>query len=695
MSKELTLNNGTINVTLNKFAKQATSSLMINYNDTYVLISVCQKAAPEGCDFFPLTVNYEEKLYATGKIPGNYNRRESRPSTQATLAARLIDRPLRPMFKEHFNDEVQIICSVMSYDPDFEPDILSITGASLALNLAPTIPFEQPVSGVCVGLVDGEFILNPTQAQKAQSQIDLKMAGTSDAIVMVEAGCSEVSEATMVDALMFGHEAIKTICAWQQAIIDEVGVIKEPFTYTPNPQYITYYDVINNQYRDAIKANLQIVKKQEREMALKQLCADIFDHEFDFDQTDDSQLSETLAITAFDDVKKDVFRRLIVDDKYRVDGRKLDEIRPLSSEIDLLPRTHGSSLFTRGETQSLATVTLGVKSDEQTFDGLEPYTEKTFLLHYNFPPYSVGETGRIGAPGRREIGHGHLGEMAISQVIPDQETFPYTIRVVSEILESNGSSSQATICAASLALMSAGVPIKSHVAGIAMGLIKDEQRYSILTDIQGLEDHLGDMDFKVSGTRDGICAIQMDIKIKGISKEILTIALEQAKQARMAILDHMEQTINLPHQTLSPYAPKTETMKIKVEKIKDVIGKGGEMINKIIDQTGVKIDIEDDGQIFIYGIEQTNLDLAKHLINDIVFEYEVGQTYPAIVTRIEKYGAFVKFRDQEALLHISDLSDQRIDKVEDVINLNDEINVEIISVDEKGRIKVKLLQTKE
>ena len=397
------------------------------------------------------------------------------------------------------------------------------------------------------------------------------------------------------------------------------------------------------------------------------------------------------AHTAFDDVKKNVFRRLIIDDKHRVDGRQLDEIRPLSSEIDLLPRPHGSSLFTRGETQSLATVTLGVMSDQQTFDGFEPYTEKPFLLHYNFPPYSVGETGRMGAPGRREIGHGHLGELAISQVIPNTTDFPYTIRVVSEILESNGSSSQATICATSLALMDAGVPIKEHVAGIAMGLIKDEYGYSILTDIQGLEDHLGDMDFKVAGTSQGICSMQMDIKIDGIDREILTTALAQAKKARLQILEHMNQVISTPRSQLSEYAPKTITMQIKVNKIKDVIGKGGETINKIIDQTGVKIDIEEDGQVFIYGVDQQSLDQAKQMIETIVHEYEVGQQYKAVVKRIEVYGAFVSFNDQEALLHISDLSKKCVDKVEDVINLNDKIEVEIVSIDEKNRIKVKLI----
>lgn len=598
------IGSGNINVELNKFAKQATSSLMINYEDTYVLVSVVENASAPDCDFFPLTVNYEEKLYALGKIPGNYNRRESRPSTQATLAARLIDRPLRPMFADHYHNEVQIVCSVVSYDPNFEPDILSITGASLALNLAPTIPFNKPVSGVCVGMIDGEFIINPTLAQKEQSQIELKMAGSDEAIVMVEASSQEVSEEVMIDALMFGHEHIKKLCAWQQAIIEQIGVEKIPFIYTPEVSYTNWFDLITNDYQDQIKQALQIQSKETRNQAIDEVCEQIIDNHPELIDQDDEEMSMHFAHMAFDDVKKNVFRRLIIDDKHRVDGRQLDEIRPLSSEINLLPRPHGSSLFTRGETQSLATVTLGVMSDQQTFDGFEPYTEKPFLLHYNFPPYSVGETGRIGAPGRREIGHGHLGELAISQVIPNISDFPYTIRIVSEILESNGSSSQATICAASLALMDAGVPIKEHVAGIAMGLIKDEYGYSILTDIQGLEDHLGDMDFKVAGTSQGICSIQTDIKIDGINREILTTALAQAKKARLEILEHMNQVISTPRSQLSEYAPKTITMQIKVNKIKDVIGKGGETINKIIDQTGVKIDIEEDGQVFIYGVDQ-------------------------------------------------------------------------------------------
>lgn len=685
------IGSGNVNVELNKFAKQATSSLMINYEDTHVLVSVVEKSSAPDCDFFPLTVNYEEKLYALGKIPGNYNRRESRPSTQATLAARLIDRPLRPMFADHYHNEVQIVCSVVSYDPNFEPDILSITGASLALNLAPTIPFNKPVSGVCVGMIDGEFIINPTLAQKEQSQIELKMAGSSEAIVMVEASSQEVSEEVMIDALMFGHEHIKKLCAWQQAIIDQVGVEKIPFIYTPEDSYTNWFNLITNNYQDRIKQALQIQSKEARNQAIDEVCEQIINNHPELIDQDDEEMSKLFANTAFDDVKKNVFRRLIIDDKHRVDGRQLDEIRPLSSEIDLLPRPHGSSLFTRGETQSLATVTLGVMSDQQTFDGFEPYTEKPLLLHYNFPPYSVGETGRMGAPGRREIGHGHLGELAISQVIPNTTDFPYTIRVVSEILESNGSSSQATICAASLALMDAGVPIKEHVAGIAMGLIKDEYGYSILTDIQGLEDHLGDMDFKVAGTSQGICSIQMDIKIDGIDRQILTTALAQAKKARLQILEHMNQIISTPRSQLSEYAPKTITMQIKVNKIKDVIGKGGETINKIIDQTGVKIDIEEDGQVFIYGVDQQSLDQAKQMIETIIHEYEVGQQYKAVVKRIEVYGAFVSFNDQEALLHISDLSKKRVDKVEDVINLNEEIEVEIISIDEKNRIKVKLI----
>lgn len=685
--------NGNINmsVTLNKFAKQADSSVMINNHDTYVLITATHSPAKEGCDFFPLTINFEEKLYAAGKIPGNYNRREGRASTQATLAARLIDRPLRPLFPQGYYDEVQVVCSVMSYNQDYEPDICAITGASLALCLAKDIAFYTPIAGVCVGLVDNKFIINPTQEQKEQSILELKMAGSADAIMMVESQSDEIDEATMIEALLFGHEAIKDIVKWEEEIINSQNIEKINFVAPVDEEYDAILKVVSK-FSTQIKEALMVVEKQNRNAALEELENELQkQHQSQFLDIDAEEY-ELKFHKAFDEVKKDVFRQLIIKDKYRVDGRKIDQIRPLSSEVDLLPRAHGSSLFTRGETQSLATVTLGVKSDEQTFDGLEPYSEKGFLLHYNFPPFSVGEVGRIGAPGRREIGHGHLGEMALSKVIPNSEEFPYTIRVVSEILESNGSSSQATICAGSLALMAAGVPIKEHVAGIAMGLIKDENDFTILTDIQGLEDHLGDMDFKVAGTSKGICAIQMDIKIDGINQDILTQALAQAKQARLEILQHMNQTINKPREQLSKYAPKTLTHKIKVEKIKDVIGRGGEMINKIIEQTDVKIDIEEDGQIFIYGVDLEKMNQALDMIKQIVKEYEVGQSYEAKVIRIEKYGAFVKFEDQEALLHISNLSKERVEKVEDVINLNDRIIVEIIEIDERKRIKVKLLE---
>lgn len=683
-----------INVCLNKFAKQADSSVMINNHDTFVLVTTTHKENDGDNDFFPLLINFEEKLYATGKIPGNYNRREGRPSTQATLAARLIDRPLRPLFPDGYKDEVQVVCSVVSYDQDYEPDTLAITGASLSLCLASDIPYTTPIAGVCVGLVDNKFIINPTQAEKVKSSLDLKMAGSKDAIMMVESQSNEIDEETMIDALLFGHEMIKKLVSFQEEIIASQDIEKKPFVYTPDKRYTDYYNLITRQFTKAITDSLKIVKKQERNTSLEKVLNDLITDLLDSEQ-DNYDEEVKLLTNAFNDVKKEIFRRLIIHEKYRVDGRGLDEIRPLSSEIDLLPRPHGSSLFTRGETQSLTTVTLGVKSDEQTFDGLEPYSEKHFLLHYNFPPFSVGECGRIGSPGRRELGHGHLGEMALSRVIPSIEEFPYTIRVVSDILESNGSSSQATICAGSLALMAAGVPIKSHVAGIAMGLVKDEFDFTILTDIQGLEDHLGDMDFKVAGTNNGICAIQMDIKIDGINRDILEKALAQAKKARLEILEHMNNTIDTPRTTLSEYAPKTDTFMIKVEKIKDVIGRGGEMINKIIDATDVKIDILEDGQVFIYGVDQEMITKARYMIETIVKEYEVGEQFDASVIRIEKYGAFVKFEDQEALLHISNLSDKRVNQVEDVINLNDQIKVEIIEIDNRGRIKVKLIDKQE
>ncbi len=685
---KLELSNGTITATLNKFAKQTDATAMMAYGDTNVLVTAV--AAKEKTDkgFFPLIVNYDEKLYSVGKIPGNFGRREGKPSEQATLTARLIDRPIRPMFPEDYKQEVQVVATVMSLDHDFGPEMLALNGASLALMLAGNIPFEGPVAAVVVGMVDGEFIINPSVEQLAKSDLELKLAGTKTEINMVEAKANELSEEVMVDALMFGHETIQTICKWQEEIVAAENIEQIPFEVEEDEILTKYLEIIKSEYSDQVETALKVKAKHERGDALNVVKTEIVETYI----TEENEETDAKALTkAFNIIEKDIFRKLIIEDKYRVDGRQIDEIRPLNSEIELLPRVHGSAMFTRGETQVIALTTLGVKSDAPIIDGLEPEIdqERTFMLHYNFPPYSVGECGRMGAPGRREIGHGKLAENALSIVMPSQEEFPYTIRVVAEVLESNGSSSQATVCSTSMSLMQAGVPIKKPVAGIAMGLIADENDYTILTDIQGLEDHLGDMDFKVAGTKDGINAIQMDIKIQGISREVLTESLEQARIGRMQILDNMNATIAEARPEVSEYAPKTITMKIDEKQIKDVIGKGGETINKIIEETGVKIDIEDDGQVFIFGVDPEMIKRAQEIILKITKVYAVGERFEAEVFRIEAYGAFVKFEDQEALMHISDVAKERIEKVEDKLSIGQKVQVEIKEIDNKKRIKVK------
>ncbi len=683
---KLQVGNGEITATLNKFAKQTDATVMMGYEDTRVLVTAV--AAKEKTDkgFFPLIVNYEEKLYSVGKIPGNFGRREAKPSEQATLTARLIDRPIRPMFPEDYKQEVQVVATVMSLDHDFGPEMLALNGASLALMLAGNIPFEGPVAAVVVAMVDGKFIINPSVEELNNSVLELKLAGTKTEINMVEAKAHELSEETMVDALMFGHEAIKQICLWQEEIVAAEEIVQIPFEQEVNEVFVKYEELISNEYAAKIETALKVVAKHERYEALDLVKTEIVEANI----TEENEDTDAKALSqAFSKVEKDIFRKLIIEDKYRVDGRKLDEIRPLTSEIDLLPRVHGSAMFTRGETQVIALTTLGVKSDAPIIDGLEVETERSFMLHYNFPPYSVGECGRMGAPGRREIGHGKLAENALSIVMPSMEEFPYTVRVVAEVLESNGSSSQATVCSTSMSLMQAGVPIKKPVAGIAMGLIADENDYTILTDIQGLEDHLGDMDFKVAGTKDGINAIQMDIKIQGISREVLTESLEQARVARMQILDNMNAVISEARPEVSEYAPKTVTLKIDEKQIKDVIGKGGETINKIIDETGVKIDIEEDGTVFIFGVDPAMIKRAEEIILKITKVYEVGEQFEAEVFRIEAYGAFVKFEDQEALMHISDVAKERIEKVEDKLALGQKVKVEIKEIDNKKRIKVK------
>ncbi len=684
---KLEIGNRILQVELNKFAKQASGSAMVSYGDTQILATSVVSKSDEDRGFFPLIVNYEEKLYATGKVPGSFARREGRPSELATLAARLIDRPIRPLFPEGYKKEIQIVTTVMSLDKDNEPEVTAINAASIALSLSEKIPFEGPVGAVHIGRVDGQLIVNPTVHEREQSDLELRVAGTYDAINMVEAKANELPEADIAYAILFAHEQIKKIVEFQNEIKKDQAIetIKWERDVDEHEQVIS--QTIIREFDEQIIEVMKIQTKQEKNEQLDKLQTQVIAY-FDYE---DEQL-ETLVKSAFDDRVKQIFRNLIINDNIRPDGRTTKQVRTLTSEVDTLKRTHGSALFTRGETQALATVTLGMKMDGQLLDGFELEDEKLFMLHYNFPPYSVGECGRIGSPGRREIGHGNLAEKSLSIVMPSYNQFPYTVRIVSEILESNGSSSQASVCAGSLALMAAGVPIKKQVAGIAMGLIGDEQgNYTILTDIQGLEDHLGDMDFKVAGTYDGICAIQMDIKIKGITEEILIEALEQAKVGRIHILNHMDDVLHAPRQTLSEYAPKIQTLTIKPQKIKDVIGKGGDTINKIIEETGVKIDIEEDGLVSIYGLDDEMMKRARQIIEQIVKEYEIGDVYTGTVTRVEKFGAFVKFDAKaEALVHISDLAKKRVEKTEDVVNVNDKVKITIKEIDSKGRIKAKL-----
>lgn len=685
MSKiELKFNNEKLSFDINRFAKQADASVMIGYEDNRILVTVVESKKENDKDFFPLIVNYDEKLYSSGKIPGNYKRREAQPSEQATLAARMIDRPIRPLFHDNYNNEVQIVCQVMAKSDNYDADYIATIGSSLALMLCPAIPFYGPVGSVNVGYIDNEFILNPTYSQLENSQLNLKLSGTIDAINMVEASSNEISEEIMLDALMFGHDQIKKLCEIQLKIINDLNVIKLDYNIAPNEEFDFKFSEFNDMYHDELNNIMKTVDKAERNKQISDFKCQ-FDQSENFDEV-------KLFVTK---IEKNIVREMIIKDKQRIDGRNIDEIRNLTSEIDILPIVHGSSLFTRGQTQVLNVLTLGAKSDSQTFDGLEREKQRNFMLHYNFPPYSVGETGRMGAPSRRDIGHGTLALKALQPILPKTEDFPYTIRLVAEVLESNGSSSQASICSGSLALMAGGVPIKKHVAGIAMGLVSSDEDYTILTDIQGIEDHLGDMDFKVAGTIDGITAIQMDMKIKGINKFILKQALEQAKKARLSIIDNMNSCINIPKSELNENVEKVVSLKIEEKQIKDVIGRGGETINKIIEQTGVRIDIEEDGQTFIYSSDAYMLNKAKEIILKLTKTFKKGEQYEAKVIRIESFGAFVEFEDSQALLHISNLSSKRVEKVEDVLKLNDIINVEILDIDDKKRIKVKLIKNDE
>lgn len=676
--------NRPLTIETGQLAKQANGAVLVRYGDTVVLSTATASKEPRDGDFFPLTVNYEEKMYAAGKIPGGFKKREGRPGDEATLTARLIDRPIRPLFPDGYRHDVQIINTVLSADPNCSPEMAAMIGSSMALSVS-DIPFQGPIAGVNVGYVDGAYVINPNLEQKEVSRLDLEVAGHKDAVNMVEAGASEITEAEMLEAILFGHEEIKRLCDFQQQIIDTLQPEKREFVPEEKDQALIDR-VVELTQQEGLNQAILTFDKQEREANLDAIKERVLGQFEDENDPENEAVLKEVNSTINKLIKEEV-RRLIADEKIRPDGRKPDEIRPLSSEVGLLPRAHGSGLFTRGQTQALSVLTLGSISEYQLIDGLGEEEQKRFMHHYNFPNFSVGETGPVRAPGRREIGHGALGERALKYIIPDEKTFPYTVRIVSEVLESNGSSSQASICGSTLALMDAGVPIKAPVAGIAMGLVTREESYTILTDIQGMEDALGDMDFKVAGTKDGITAIQMDIKIDGLTKEVIEEALEQARKGRLAILDHMLSTIDQPRAELSAYAPKVEIMTIKPEKIRDVIGPGGKQINEIIDATGVKLDIEQDGTVYIGSVDQTMINQARAWIESIVREAEVGQVYDAKVKRIEKFGAFVElFPGKDALVHISQISKERIDKVEDKLAMGDTIKVKVTEIDKQGRV---------
>ncbi|HAA8629693.1 TPA_asm: polyribonucleotide nucleotidyltransferase [Listeria monocytogenes] len=685
----------TLSVEVGQLAKQASGAALIRYGDTVVLTAAVGSKKPRPGDFFPLTVNYEEKMYSVGKVPGGFLKREGRPSDRATLTARLIDRPIRPLFAEGFRNEVQITSTVFSVDQDCSPEMAAMLGSSVALVIS-DIPFEGPIAGVDVGRIDGKYVINPTIEQAEKSDISLTVAGTYDAINMVEAGAKEVSEEAMLEAIMFGHEEIKRLCEFQQQIIAAVGKEKREIElFVSDPELEAEVKAASE---GKMKAAIKTEEKKAREAAIEDVKEEILESYKAKELENEAEiLSEVAHILEM--IEKDEMRRLISQDKIRPDGRKVNEIRPLSSEVGMLPRVHGSGLFTRGQTQALSVCTLAPLREHQIIDGLGTEEYKRFMHHYNFPQFSVGETGPRRAPGRREIGHGALGERALQYVIPSEEEFPYTIRLVSEVLESNGSSSQASICGSTLAMLDAGVPIKAPVAGIAMGLVKLGDDYTILSDIQGMEDHFGDMDFKVAGTKDGITALQMDIKIDGLSRQILDEALTQAKEGRLHILEHLTSTISAPREELSAYAPKIIKLNIKPEKIKDVIGPGGKQINAIIDETGVKIDIEQDGTVYIASQDQAMNRKAIAIIEDIVREVEVGEVYTGKVRRIEKFGAFVElFKGTDGLVHISELAHERVGKVEDILKLGDEVTVKVIEVDQQGRVNLSrkaLLEKKE
>lgn len=667
-----------------RLAKQANGAVVVRYGDTVVLSTVTASSGPKDLDFFPLTVNYEEKLYAVGKIPGGFIKREGRPSEKAILASRLTDRPIRPLFPEGFRNDVQIVSLVMSVDQDCPPEIAAMIGTSAALAIS-NVPFDGPIGGVIVGRVDGKFIINPTVAEEEKSDMHVVVAGTRDAIMMVEAEADEVPEADVLEAIMFGHDEIKKI----------VDTIDQLVAAAGQPKMEVKLHAVDAAVESDVQAFAQarlveavrIEEKHARQEAIDAINAETVEHFTTVYADEPGKLGDVKEVL-YDIVKNEV-RRLITHDKVRPDGRKPEEIRPISGDVSLLPRTHGSGLFTRGQTQALSICTLGPLGEVQILDGIGLEESKRFMHHYNFPPFSVGEARPLRAPGRREIGHGALGERALLKVIPSEAEFPYTIRLVSEVLESNGSTSQASICASTLAMMDAGVPIKAPVAGVAMGLIKDGDHFTILTDIQGMEDHLGDMDFKVAGTAKGVTAIQMDIKIDGIDRSILTQSLEQAKEGRMFILGKMMEVMTEPRKELSKYAPKIITMHINPDKIRDVIGSGGKIINKIIEETGVKIDIEQDGTVYIASSDAAANDKARSIIEGIVREVIVGETYLGTVKRIEKFGAFVEILPgKDGLVHISQLSTERVAKVEDAVAIGDKIMVKVTEIDNMGRVNL-------
>lgn len=672
----------TLTIEQGKMAKQANGAVLVRYGDTVVLVTATASKEPrEGVDFFPLTVDYEEKMYAAGKIPGGFIKREGRPSNDATLCARLIDRPIRPLFPKGYRNDVQIVATVLSVEPDNAPELAGMIGASCALSLS-DIPFGGPIAGVRVGRVDGTFVINPTAAQREVSTLNLTVAGSADAVMMVEAGASELPEEVVLDAILFGHKEIQRIVAFEQEIQAACGKPKSEARLFQVPEALA--EALDAAARPLLDEAVRNPDKLDRDAHIAAIAADMMEKFL----PEYPEMEKEIAM-AFHDLEKSVVRRMITREKIRPDGRGLEEVRPVSCEVGLLPRPHGSALFTRGQTQVLSVTTLGALSDEQVIDGLGPETTKHYLHQYNFPGYSVGEARPMRSPGRREIGHGALAERALLPVVPSIESFPYTIRVVSEVLESNGSSSMASVCGSTLSLMHAGVPIKRPVSGVAMGLVKEGDAYTILTDIQGMEDALGDMDFKVAGTSEGITALQMDIKVDGLSRDILQAALAQAKRGRAFILDKMLACLPAPAAELSPYAPRVETITIKVDKIRDVIGTGGKVVRGIVDETGVDVDIHEDGHIFLTSPDAAAMARAKQMIEDIVREVEVGEVYTGTVTRLLKFGAFVQILpNKEGLCHVSQLANHRVERVEDVVQVGDQLTVKVVEIDEKGRINL-------